>query len=129
MKYAKVLSGVVREAQEFDTDPGADWIACEIVGPGWVYSGGVFKPPASTLVPSEITMRQARLVLDAANLIDPIDATIAAIADPAKKRQAKIEWEYSNTVQRHNGFVSLLAPALGLSEAQIDAMFVAGVAL
>ena len=127
MKYAKVSNGAVREVQAFDQDPGGEWIACGDVGPGWRYDAGGFSGHGP-VVPAEITMRQARLVLDAGGYIAAINAAIAAMPSP-QKEQAAIEWEYSNTVQRHNGFVSALGPALGLTEVQIDALFVAGAAL
>lgn len=82
-------------------------------------------PPAPPIhIPTAVTMRQARLALLAAGLLPSVDAAIAALPEP-QKSAAKIEWEYSQEVQRHNGFVSVLAPALGLSDAQIDALFVA----
>lgn len=75
-------------------------------------------------IPAAVTMRQARLALLAAGLLPSVDAAIAALPEP-QKSAAKIEWEYSQEVQRHNGLVSVLAPALGLSDEQIDALFVA----
>jgi len=77
-------------------------------------------PPA---VPAAVTMRQARLALLGAGLLDDIDAAINSLPSP-QKEAARIEWEYSREVQRHNGFVSVLAPMLGLTEAQIDSLFV-----
>lgn len=79
-------------------------------------------------VPRSITMRQARRALLAAGLLDDVAAAIAALPSPAKEA-AQIDWEYSNTVERHNGLVASLGPGLGLSEEQIDALFVAGAAL
>lgn len=78
---------------------------------------------AKDAVPARVTMRQARLALLNAGLLDDIDAAINALPSP-QKEAARIEWEYSQEVQRHNGFVSVLAPALGLTEAQTDALFV-----
>ena len=77
-------------------------------------------PPA---VPAAVTMRQARLALLGAGLLDDVDAAIAALPSP-QKEAAKIEWEYSQEVQRHNGFVSVLAPILGMTAEQTDAMFI-----
>lgn len=85
-------------------------------------------PPPPVPVPVEITMRQARLALLGAGKLAAVDTAINAMPEPAKSA-AKIEWEYSNTVQRHNGFVAALGPALGLTDAQIDALFVAAAAL
>lgn len=68
-------------------------------------------------------MRQARLALLGAGLLDDVDAAINALPSP-QKEAARIEWEYSQEVQRHNGFVSVLAPSLGLTPEQTDALFV-----
>ena len=74
-------------------------------------------------VPKEVTMRQARLALLAAGLLDQVDAAIASMPEPQKKA-ASIEWEYSNALQRSNPFVTHLGAALGLDESGIDALFV-----
>lgn len=79
-------------------------------------------------VPRVLTMRQARLVLFTAGLINAVQTAIDSLPSPDKEK-AQIEWDYSNEVQRHNGFVAALGPALGLSEAQIDALFVTGATL
>ena len=79
-------------------------------------------------VPQSVTMRQARLALLSAGLLDGVEAAIAALPSP-QKEAARIEWEYSQEVQRHNGFVSVLAPALGMTDGQTDALFLAAAAL
>lgn len=80
--------------------------------------------PPSAPVPQLVTMRQARLALLGAGLLGGVEAAINALPSP-QKEAARIEWEYSAEVQRHNGFVSVLAPLLGLTDAQTDALFVA----
>ena len=70
-------------------------------------------------VPQSVTMRQARLALLAAGLLDTVE-TAAAGAGPA----AAIEWEYAGDVQRGAGLVPAMATALGMTDAQIDALFV-----
>ena len=85
-------------------------------------------PVVASLIPQSVTMRQARLALEGVGKLDDVDAAIAALSLPTRK-MAQIEWEYSNEVQRSNGIVSQLGPALGLTEAQIDALFVAAAAL
>jgi hypothetical protein len=131
--YYKTENGVVQSVIVAD----ADVIDAGVLGTGWVQAPGDthpvigyaptadgFTPP----IPTAVTMRQARLALLAAGLLPSVDTTIAALPEP-QKSAAKIEWEYSQEVQRHNGFVSVLAPALGLSDEQIDALFVAAGAL
>jgi len=79
-------------------------------------------------VPAEITMRRARLALLSIGKLSAVDAAIDALSEPAKS-QARIEWEYSSAVKRNQPLVQALAPALGLSSAQIDALFIAAEAI
>ena len=82
--------------------------------------------PADSGIPSkvtEVTMRQARLALLGAGLLDDVDAALNAIPNEAQRKAALIEWEFSNTVQRDMSLVQQLAPALGLSEQQLDNLF------
>lgn len=97
------------------------------VRPGDTYDGsafavGVLRDPVP--VPASVTMRQARLALLSAGLLGAVQTAIDGLSSPDKEA-AQIEWDYSNEVQRSNGVVSALAPALGLTEAQIDALFIA----
>lgn len=84
--------------------------------------GSTTEPPA--YVPRAVTMRQARLALLAAGKLGQIDAAIDSLPSP-QKEAARIEWEYSQEVQRHKPLVLALAPALGLDDAALDALFVA----
>lgn len=79
----------------------------------------------AALVPSIVQMRQARLALLSVGLLDDVDAAIAGIADPVARHAAQIEWEYAATVPRNGSLLKQLAPALGLSEAKLDALFIA----
>ena len=79
-------------------------------------------PPAPPVVPQAVTMRQARLALLGAGLLSQVDAAIASLPSP-QKEAAQIEWEYAAVVQRNSGLVPAMAQALGMTEAQIDALF------
>ena len=79
--------------------------------------------PEPESVPTEVTMRQARLALLAAGKLAGVDAAIASMPEP-QKTAASIEWEYSNALQRNSPFVAQLGAALGLDAAGIDALFV-----
>lgn len=74
--------------------------------------------------PQVVTMRQARLALLAIGKLAHVATAIAAIPDPMQRQAAQIEWEYSATVERNRPFVQMLAPALGLSSAQLDQLFI-----
>ena len=76
-----------------------------------------------TTVPAYVTMRQARLALLQAEKLNLVPAIINSLPSPIREA-ANIEWEYSSEVQRYNGFVSQIGPALGMTSADIDALFI-----
>lgn len=87
------------------------------------------QPPApAPAVPQSVTMRQARLALLQAGLLGTVNTTIAAMPGAAGEA-ARIEWEYSGEVWRNKELVAALGPALGLNDAQLDALFVTAAAL
>lgn len=110
--------------------PGAIMYAMQPDGTCIAYEQGdtLPQPPEVPYVPAEVTMRQARLALLQAGKFAAVDAAIDALAEPTKTA-ARIEWEYSGTVRRHQPLVLALAPALGLDEAALDALFIAAESL
>jgi hypothetical protein len=85
-------------------------------------------PPMPPVIPQSVTMRQARLALLAQGLLPLIDAAIAAMPSP-QKEAAQIEWQYSSTVERNKPLVQALGPALGLTDASLDQLFVTAAGL
>lgn len=85
-------------------------------------------PPGPPPVPDQVTMRQARLALLGAGLLDDVTAAIDALPEPTRTA-ARIEWEYSTSVQRHRGLVQQLGSALGMTSEQLDALFIAAAAI
>lgn len=73
-------------------------------------------------MPMAITMRQARLALLNAGLLDDVEAAIITMDEP-QRTQTQIEWEYAQEVQRDNALVAALGPMLGLDDAAIDSLF------
>lgn len=96
-----------------------------VPGIGWGYDGAAFHAPAPPppVVPEAISMRQARLALLGAGLLGAVDAAIAALPSPMRDA-AQIEWEYATEVRRDSALIAQLGPALGLDDAQVDALFV-----
>lgn len=91
---------------------------------GYELVEGVWTAPAPVVqIPQEITMRQARLALLDAGLLGNVQTAINSLQEPDKTK-AQIEWDYSNSLQRNNSFVSVLGTALGLSEQDIDNLFI-----
>ena len=79
-------------------------------------------------IPSVVTARQARLALLQAGKLAAVAAAIAALPSPAKEA-AQIEWEYATEIRRDWPLVQTLAPVLGMSAADLDALFIAAAAL
>lgn len=91
----------------------------------WLSEGNIPEPadPIPAPVITSVTMRQARLALLGAGLLDDVDAAIAAITDPTQRKAAEIEWEYAQTVDRDSSFTQQLSAGLGLTAEQLDALF------
>jgi len=75
-------------------------------------------------IPQSVTMRQARLALLGAGLLTGVDAAIAAMPEP-DRTATQITWEFAATVDRKFGMVPALAASLGMTDAQIDELFIA----
>lgn len=71
-------------------------------------------------VPKRLTPRQARLVLLQATLLDDIEAMIAT------DKAMQIWWEYSLEIDRNNEHIVNSGVALGLTEEELDNLFIEG---
>ena len=69
-------------------------------------------------VPQQVTMRQARLALLSAGLLDDAELVIAAAG-----RAAQLEWEYTAVVERSNPAIAIVQQQKSLTDAQIDDLF------
>ncbi len=69
-------------------------------------------------VPQQVTMRQARLALLSAGLLDDVEIVIAAAG-----REAQLEWEYAAVVDRSGPIVAIVQQQKALTDAQIDDLF------
>ena len=69
-------------------------------------------------VPQQVTMRQARLALLGAGLLDDAELVIAAAG-----RAAQLEWEYATVVDRSGPIVAVVQQQKSLTDAQIDDLF------
>lgn len=136
MRYALINSGLVANVVEQDSTPTipGTWVACVAcgnAGPGWAYDGSAFTPPPMPPMPAAVptvSRRQARRALRAAGLLDDIEAAINALPEPARS-DALIDWQDATEFVRNWPLLITLAAALGLSDAQVDALFAAAAAL
>ena len=69
-------------------------------------------------VPQQVTMRQARLELLERGLLDDVEAVVLLAG-----RTAQIEWEFAETVARNHPVIAVVQAQQGLTDAQIDDMF------
>lgn len=76
-----------------------------------------FDPNAADL-PAAVSMRQARLALNAAGKLAAVEAAVASAGGAAV-----IEWGYSTEVRRDWPLVVALADAVGITGTELDALF------
>jgi hypothetical protein len=68
-------------------------------------------------IPQVVSMRQARLALLSIGKLATVEE---AITDPA----ARIEWDYAATVKREHMLIAAIQPLLGMSDTEVDELFV-----
>lgn len=73
--------------------------------------------------PMQCTPAQMRLTLHRAGLL----ATVHAIAD--SDPEASIVWEYATVIVRDSPFITALSAQSGMTDAQIDALFIEAMAV
>lgn len=81
-----------------------------------------------SLVPESVTMRQARLAMLGAGILDDVESLIQQMPGD-EGRAARIDWEYALDVRRDWPLIGGLGSQLGLTEQQIDDLFVAAAAV
>ena len=74
---------------------------------------------ARSPIPQSVSMRQAELALLDADLLDDIEALI-----PMLPRSDQISWKRASVVERSNPLVAYVQQTKGMTDAQIDALFV-----
>ena len=102
---------------------GTDLTEHEALLADWVASY-VPPDPEPIQVPQIVTIRQAKLALLQAGLLDDVDAAVAQ-ADGV----TQIEWEYATEVERSWPTLLTIQAALGLSEQQVDDLFIVAASL
>jgi hypothetical protein len=87
--------------------------------PSW--GSGFTDPPAPPApVPQSVTPYQARVALLGAGLLDAVNAAVEQAGGATK-----IAWEYATGIERGSPFIAAMQGGLGLSSAQVDALFIA----
>lgn len=125
MRFAIIENGIVANIAVADGPLADNWIeAPDEAQIGGAYDGTFHPaPPPVPVVPQVITPRQARLALLRAGLLASVDSALTSLPEP-QKSAAQVEWEYATKVERNSALVNQLGAALGLSQEQIDALFI-----
>lgn len=82
----------------------------------------------SSSIPQVVTMRQARIALYNAGKLSAVNAAISGMSGAAGDA-ARIEWEFSSTVERNKPLVASMGAVLSMDNAALDALFIAAAAL
>lgn len=94
---------------------------------GGTYVGGIYTPPppaAKPAAPEIVSARQARLALLRAGLLDAVETAVAGMS-----AEVRLTWEYAVEIRRDDPLLVNLATMLGLTEAQIDDLFLLAASL
>lgn len=75
-----------------------------------------------------VSMRQARLALIQEGYMTQIEDTINLLPEPDKTK-LQTEWEYASRVERNSDWIGTMQPVLGLSDEQMDDLFILAAAL
>lgn len=74
-------------------------------------------------IPRQVTMRQARQAMLSAGILGQVDALISAMPGD-EGESARIDWNHAREVKRDWPLIGALGPQMGLSEQQIDDLFI-----
>lgn len=85
-------------------------------------------PSVSNTVPDKISARQIRLwLIQNGHDLSIVQEAINNIEDENLRKATLVEWEYAPYVERSHPMVDAIAQTLGLTSADIDNAFIAGV--
>ena len=120
--FAKIENGRLITANTVHTPAGVFDVNSTTAPDGWHIVADIDVTPLDAVdasgTPQSVTARQARRALNAAGLLDNIDAALAAMP-----RDAQIEWEYAHEIRRDSPLIASVASGLGLENAAIDELF------
>lgn len=78
----------------------------------------------SNAAPTQVSPRQIRLALIMSGIdLAMIEGAIASMPEP-NKSLANVEWEYATYFARNNQLMNAMAQGLGMTDEQIDSLFI-----
>lgn len=76
-------------------------------------------------VPESVPMAAAREALIDIGKLDAVEAVIDAIEDDVLRAKARAWWDHSTKVRRSSKWVAMLAPAVPLTDEEVNQLFIA----
>lgn len=91
-----------------------------VIGAQYDPQTGEFTPPQQqTIVPAEVTRRQAVLALYDAGMLSAVESWVASVGG-----ELEIYWKHSLVFRRNHAFVEAARIELGLTHQQMDGLFI-----
>ncbi|GAA0215249.1 hypothetical protein GCM10009125_00350 [Castellaniella daejeonensis] len=123
MKYFKSPAG---EVFAFESDGSQDaWINPDLVQMTPEEVEAHLNPPQAPYIPQVVTRAQGKAALIGAGLWDDVLAYVDGIADPTQQALARVALDDTTEWRRDSPSLATAAAALGLSDDDLDGLFVA----
>lgn len=131
-RYALLVGTLVVNVVEADSDwvnahaPGALLLgASDRVAPRWRRQSGNWVEPAPVAeMPQAITARQMRRALLDNGYLAQIESIIDSLQEPQRSR-LRVDWQNTTEFKRDDQTIAALAPILGVTNQQLDRLFIA----
>lgn len=96
-----------------------------LIGGGTVEPSELFTPEEeiSLNTPLEVALWKLRFVLSQMNLEQAVSDALNSLPEP-QKTAANYIWNYGNTIDRHSSTIMFLQQQLGLTDAQVNEIFI-----
>lgn len=122
------IAQVEQDANIFEVVPEWQWVSCpDDCTPEWTYDGSTFYEPVQPpIIVTEISTAQGHLALIEYGKYQAAVDFINAIPDPIEKLKAEVNFYRRNDWQRDNPTLLDLALGLGISDSELDQMFIFG---
>lgn len=117
-----ILNAAKQIVNRCEWDGKATWTppaGCTAMLEATAASKGYTDAPAPVVVPASVTRFQARAALLEAGILDAADAAAKAAGG-----RALLAWQDAQEFDRASPTLAALAAGLGLSDAQVDALFI-----
>ena len=89
----------------------------------YVNQGGIVSSSKKEVTPMAVSMRKAQRELLNRGMLDTVENAINSL-EGVEGRIAQIEWRTATTVERHSPVVLMIANLLGLTDEEIDTLFI-----